>query len=660
MEKSEIDIDKNKILELENEIYPVCQGSKTCDEEVEKLYTIKNWAEMFYHAKTKIIKDRFLKLISLSEYSKFFEGLDYEYGLNDKTIDIQKAFQIYKEKADNSTDTLSMYKMYHIYKNEYKKFGFSHRNKILEKFYLFKSFSYLSRHSIEGYCHLLNRFNVAFEVKVNVFYEDKKLEKFNKLIKHLKEYSNYYKINSNDLIIIESMMLFEFKNCIEAKTKAMDLIQDLIDKNNLEAIYRKAIYLFKDNFKSDEYFKILEETNYYRSFCDYAIYLFQKKNDYKKALELLKKAISNGELRANYLYYDIFLFSFDFSKIEINTDIKENLLYIFNLLINDIVSDGIYSYFEFFYLRKILIKHWDLKYIIDSNFMSFATDFANILVGNTSPSPSEEEIKQKKDLIKNIYQRDDYFSEFHLSCGLLYFYGLENIIDIDLKKSLFKFQISYDVSDSKSYKRFCYSYISRIKQKLNELDNNLISNSENEEAKKILFDLYKTSIKREHLDILSSSFYYFLSRLYGRKWGNSGNEIMEFICLKKASDNCTKTPGTGSSICHYRRYKSKIKLIKNSQKYIEMFKEIEKKEDSEGYGEDNSLCPICFENKRNIMILPCKHLICNFCIKKIMEKGDCPLCRCCILFYFDFDKIHKKNEEKEQKEQKKENEETNI
>ena len=66
MEKSEIDIDKNKILELENEIYPVCQGSKTCDEEVEKLYTIKNWAEMFYHAKTKIIKDRFLKLISLS------------------------------------------------------------------------------------------------------------------------------------------------------------------------------------------------------------------------------------------------------------------------------------------------------------------------------------------------------------------------------------------------------------------------------------------------------------------------------------------------------------------------------------------------------------------------------------------------------------------
>ena len=38
----------------------------------------------------------------------------------------------------------------------------------------------------------------------------------------------------------------------------------------------------------------------------------------------------------------------------------------------------------------------------------------------------------------------------------------------DLKKSLFKFQISFDNSESKSYKRFCYTYIYKVRKKLNE------------------------------------------------------------------------------------------------------------------------------------------------------------------------------------------------
>ena len=41
-----------------------------------------------------------------SEFSKFFEALDYEYGINNKTQDIQKAFEIYKQQADITTDTL--------------------------------------------------------------------------------------------------------------------------------------------------------------------------------------------------------------------------------------------------------------------------------------------------------------------------------------------------------------------------------------------------------------------------------------------------------------------------------------------------------------------------------------------------------------------------
>ena len=242
--------------------------------------------------------------------------------------------------------------MYHIYKDEYEKFGLSKRNKILEKFYLFKSFAYLPKHSIDGYSQLMNRFNVAFEVKVNLFYEDKKMEKFTKLVEHLKKYSDYYKIKVDDLLLIEPAMILEFNNY--NRKKAVDLLQKLLLKDNLEAIYKLGVYvLSNDDHQSENIYELLRAKNYYKSFCDYAIFLCQKKKDSKKALEVLKEAIDNGILRANYLYYDIFLDSFDFSQKEKDEKFKEDLLFIFNLLINDITTDGIYSYFEYFYLRKL-------------------------------------------------------------------------------------------------------------------------------------------------------------------------------------------------------------------------------------------------------------------------------------------------------------------
>ena len=56
--------------------------------------------------------------------------------------------------------------------------------------------------------------------------------------------------------------------------------------------------------------------------------------------------------------------------------------------------------------------------------------------------------------------------------------------------------------------------------------------------------------------------------------------------------------------------------------------------DSEGYGEDNSLCPICFVIKRNVIYLPCKHLFCNKSIDKIMIKKKCPLWRGAIIIVY--------------------------
>jgi len=475
----------------------------------------------------------------------------------------------------------------------------------------------------------MNRFNVAFEVKVNLFYEDKKVEKFTKLIEHLKKYADYYKININDLLLIEPAIILEFNNY--NRKRAVDLLQKLLLKDNLEAIYKLGVYIFQnDDHQSENLFELLRAKNYYKSYCDYAIFLYQKKKDSKKALEVLKEAIDNGILRANYLYYDIFLDSFDFSEKEKDEKFKEDLLFLFNLLINDIATDGIYSFFEYFYLRKLCIKHWNLKDFINNNFLPYTHDFAKILIENTSSSDSKEELEKKSKLIKSVYQREDYFSEFHLSCGIIYYYGVDNLLDVDLKKSLIKFQISFDNSNSKSYKRFCYSYISKIKQKLFNKDSNYITSTDNENSKKILFDLYNSSIQKSKLSYLSSSFFYYLARLYGRKWGNPGDDLYEYLYFKKSSIGNVMTPGTGTSISYYRRYKSNLNIEKNKEKYISQLKQIK------GYGEKD-VCCICFKNENNTIFLPCKHLFCKHCSELIEKnKPECPLCREFILtsFYF--------------------------
>ena len=49
-------IELEKEIEKEvSEIYPDCIGSEKCDAEINKLYIIKNWSEMLFHGKPKLL-----------------------------------------------------------------------------------------------------------------------------------------------------------------------------------------------------------------------------------------------------------------------------------------------------------------------------------------------------------------------------------------------------------------------------------------------------------------------------------------------------------------------------------------------------------------------------------------------------------------------------
>ena len=618
-------------------IFPINEDSQKTDKECDNLYNIENWAETIYHLKTGKSKERFIELLKNYEYSPFLEGLNYEYGINGYKKDLQKAFKIFKDAANNTTDSMSMFRLYHLYKKDYAKFNFTKRNRILEKYYLFKCFAFLRFPLIERDQRLFNRFDITYEIMIHFENEDEDFSKFHELIKFLNLNYKLYDINPKDLIIIESMIDYKLNIEPEERKRAITTLTQAANEDNLEAFYKfTCLQKEKNEVETEKRFKILVDKKYYRSYVDYALYLNSKKR-YKEALDILKIARKNGIIPAEYIYYDIFLEYIDFSELMreaiYSSFSKECELYnLFEILIDDIITENVYSIFEFIVLRKICVKHFGLEPQINSYFIGFTKELIDFLKKITG---EKNELK-KKAILKKYFCRNDNYEEFHLAYGTLLFYGIKNLIKIDNRQSLNNFIISYKASESNSYKRFCYYYIYRLRKRLNEESKikmltggitNFITDNEIQNTEKFIFKKYYDSIN-ESISDLSSSYFYYLSRLLHKKIGNNGDKILEYICINKSSEYKNQFPGSGSIISIYRKYKSILLKKKYEAKANEEFKKIIKGNDSEGYGEDGSICPICFEYKRNTISLPCKHLFCEYCITKL-EK--CPICRRSIL-----------------------------
>ena len=632
-------------------IYPISEESDRKSLEINR---INNWAEMFYSKKKEKTKQKFNELVSKSEYKKFFEGLNYEYGINNKPKDIKKAFDIYKEAADHSVDAMCMYKIYHIYKNEYNKFNLGKRNRVYEKYYLYKCFSNLNFQQLKRNLFLCNRFDIVLEVVIQFEQEEPTFEKLKLFLIYLKKYNKELNINLKDILVIESVFNFKFGNEIQNMKNAIQQLINLIPSENastiknaldLEIYYKVACYLQEVNelIGAEKYFTYLINSQYYRAFPDFALFLYEKKEETQKALVILRIAFDNGYNSANNIYYNIFLNSFDFSKINKDDEsIKSFIKTICDILLNNFVLDEVRSYYEYFLFRKILIKKFNFKSFLD-DYNDYTKEFTEFIINITSQEIKNDEINNfiqsednTKELIIEYFQRKEFYSELNFVCGVLYYYGVENILEKNYVKSLEKIKISYNSSISEEYRRFCYSYIYKIRLKLNEKKiinpknkSFIVSNNKLNKTKIKLYEMFKSSL--EDIVNLSSSVFYYLSRLYNKKIGNKGDDLLEYICLKRACDCDNSNTIFGSVISYYRRYKAINILDKNKDNFIKLLKGIVAIKDSEGYGEDNSLCPICFVQKRNVICLPCKHLFCNNCIEKIMAKRKCPICRGAII-----------------------------
>ena len=638
-------IEPNSIEDIMKEGEALIPISIDSDKKCSELHKIDNWYEMFYHLKDKKSKEQFISLISKSEYKNFFIALNYEYGKENFTQDIQKAFNIYKNSAMKTSDTMSMYKMYHIYKNEYAKFGMTKRNHILEKYYLYKSMAFLTYQEIDRYLFLCNRFDIVLEIALQFDQEDQDLQIFQKFMEFLKKYHSEFELGLNEIIFVETIVYIVFKASYEYVIQLKNLTLNLKPgdcSDNLinEYHYKLACFELSANEIdiAEQHFNYVINKKYYLAYPDYALFLYQRKEEPYKALQVLGEACKNGVLCANFLYYDIFLSLFDFNSMKNPTPkVEEDLKLMFNLLINDVVTEGVFSYFEIFFFRKICIKHFGLKDFLDSIFSDYIKEFVEFIINITNNKVNELENEENKNAlnddnsnyskmkIKTYFQRNQFYTELNLACGILYYYGIEGILEKDILKSLEKFRISYKNSKSPSYKRFCYSYIFKIRDIIYKNKLTAMTIEKVNKSKKKIFNLYQSSINNESFINLSSSFFYFFSRLLHKRIGNKGDNILEYCCLKKAADCVNKNPGTGSVICYYRKSKS-IFMVKNKD-FKSLIKNVKGYEESEGYGEDGSICPICFEKKMNSICLPCKHLFCETCMERILNKRKCPICR---------------------------------
>ena len=624
-----------KIFMEGEKIFPI---NPTSDEKCKELYPINNWAEMFYNLKKGKSKQKFQELISKSEYSKFFEALNYEYGINNVKKDLEKAFFIYKNASDNTTDIMSMYRLYHIYKTDFKKFGLKKRNRVYELLYIYKCFAYLHFQEFERQNSLLNKFDPVCEIATQLYEEETNTNfpKFHKFMKFLEKNANILNIKINDIKLISALIEYKFI-ITDDITPVVKILKDLNNKN-LESIYKLAcIYSIHERKSAEQYFISLKNQNYYRSYVDYALYLNNEKR-FKEALDILKTAYENGIFQAGIIYYDIYLANTNFNELidnakycETQNNKKSELIFLFDILVNDISFESVYSYFEFFFLRHLCFKRFNLGNYFNYYFGDLCKEYIEFLIEITSGDNE----KNKKERINKYFLRSEYYQELHLATGSLYYYGIENIIEKNYNKALKFFEISIKASKSNSYKRFCYFFIYKIHEKLLSVNNistdqKIINNNKLKIYAKTLFKMYYSSLESDSDEFLSLSYsyFYYLSKLYRNKIGNGGDQIMEYICLKRSVECDAGSPGSGSIIGYYRKSKALLKLKEyENQKYEEKLYKIKGLFDCEGYGDDNSICGICYENRRNTVCFPCKHLFCSYCIKKILEKRQCPICR---------------------------------
>ena len=577
------------------ELYPI---NEEYDNKIKEYCTV-NWVDLLFSWKKNTFLKEYLKLSAKNETSTFIEAIQYEYGVYNHKLDLKKAFDLYKQSADNTNDYLSMYRMFLIYFMEYEKFNIE-RNRILEKFYLYKCFAYLPFKDIDNFSitRTLNKIDIAYIIALGLDLEDPNLEKFNKLCDYLIETQI---IPQHQILFIKSMVLYVF--CINEEEDKIISYSSLTHLNSIiednEIIYKLAC-IEKDKNKSKKLFEKLYKKKYYRAYDEYALLLINDYNDIEKALIILQEGINNGNFYCCIKYYYLSLYNIFKDGFEINEENGKKLLNLLDILLIYIICINISSIDEFIILRMYLIKYFNLEKEINIRYNKITKDLIYSIISLID--------ERNANFLTNNFDEDIIF-EFKYCAAVFYYYGINDILKKDIEKSYLILKEIYNMDKLKDSQK----YIIRLYYKIirNFSDKNLINKTAKE-----LFNSYVNYFKDE----THTSYYYFLGKYYEKGIGVKKDEIVAYYFYNEGSKIKNKRILRNGIKAFLRQIKIKKKI--ESKKYIDIKNSLNSKITN---NKEDNVCCVCYERKNDHFIIPCKHKFCEKCMELITEK--CPLCR---------------------------------
>ena len=502
------------------------------DEEKEELLInsiVKiNFKDLFMEC----LSPEFLKLFEENInifYSKpFFEGISYEYGLFNKSKDIKKAYNIYKEGADFKYDYLCMYRLHRIFLIDYDDFGLK-KNKDLHRLYLYKCFAYLPYLIIhEDFYLLLNKIDVVNELSIIIEkLENNNFEIFDKFIDFLEINKSQFNITKNDIKLMKCVIKFYLNN--EAIDNDIKILNEFLDFEKGDNAYYEAqlkycnFYLDFSEDKSEKekiknIFENLIKEKYYKACLDYGRFLLEEKK-FDEAKNILKLGYENGQHFCLGEYFNLLIGTLDFNKILIDYNLSSHILR--NMLI--IIAFEKLGLSSFYYMLYYLMKHSSFKEKYQNEFEKYALE---VFQSRKKYYLNDESEKN----IENIFA-EKYVIDMPFILGLMYYYGIPNIIKADKENALFYFKKGLKLAEEKEYnykKRYNYIYIFKCRKYL--FKDNKITLEKFNKTKDKLFKYFEVC-DLDDLNVFELYNYYKLYKI--GVYGNIQNKLIELLTKGK-------------------------------------------------------------------------------------------------------------------------------
>ena len=573
-----------------------------------------DWETVFFKWKTPFLRQRMEYLMGKSPHKLFFEGLKFEFGYRGIIPNKKKAYQIYKDGADNANDVFCMYRIYMIHLRDYNKFNM-YRDRVEEKWYLFKCVAYSESAIIDKSDYLFQRIDPIYEAELHFALEDSKGEKFDRMLQLLSKCPKY-NFRKRDIILMQFCFHYVF-NWLD-QDNLLQEAEQLCFVNNSQGLNILA-YISKKLFYDKRLFELyineaIRQGNNTAS-LDYSKYLFEETLQKEKALEVALKG-SNTNYKCGRLYCTLLSYTIDYDKLRYDQLLQSTVVTSMEYLINCLVIDDIYATFEFFHLLKILIKHYGLERNLTERYKEFIREFAQFI----------ESVIHRKDYVVNCFGWTDSYSELVTVEVMYYCYKFcdsPTVSGILLEHSMLDV---YESNTNLLNQQLYYYFVFKIRKYLAKNANNM--RGKVEESEKQLVKISKR-VYEEHFSTAPSTFY-LLGRMHEKGYGVEKDEELAFSYYYITNQKKGKLNFFAPTFLSFRKYKAKKKIGSEYFKKIE--EDFNNKMVKKFVDDDDRICCICYVNVKNIAFIPCMHKMCSDCYARIPDNEKCPICRGIILF----------------------------